>query len=209
MTCSTEIELGAYVLHALEQDEADAVQQHLGGCRTCQNELSSLASTASWLALLTPRDFEQLEELQPEPDAPPRRRRRAVLMAVVAGVLTSSVVVGAVRAPDDHTGTPTPAVVRAVDPATQVEAVVSMSQHDSGTRLRLELTGAYPRGWCSLVARSHDGRSETAATWVADADGTAIVAGTTAIAADQLSELDVVTDTGRLLVRVPVTPHDT
>ena len=208
MTCSTEIELGAYVLHALEQAEADAVQQHLSGCRTCQNELSSLAATASWLALLTPRDFEQFEELQAAPDERPYRRRRGVLLTVVAGLLTALVVVGGVRLSEDQPAPPDPAVVSAVDPATHVEAVVSMSEQDSGTRLRLALTGAYPRGWCSLVARSHDGRTETAATWVADADGTAEVAGTTAIATDQLSELDVVTDTGRLLVRVPVPNHD-
>ncbi len=208
MTCSTEIELGAYVLHALEQDEADAVQQHVNDCGTCRDELTSLAATASWLALLTPSDFEQLEA-PPESDERTHRRRRGVLLTVVAGVLTAFVVVGAVRAAEDHPSPPTPAVVRAVDPASDVEAVVSMSEQDSGTRLRLELTGAYPGGWCSLVARSEDGRTETAATWVADADGTAVVAGTTAIATDQLSELDVVTDTGRLLVRVRVPHHDT
>ena len=208
MTCSTEIELGAYVLHALEPDEADAVQQHVSGCHACQHELGSLAATVSWLSLLTARDLEQFEELQPEPEERPHRRRRGVLLTVVAGVLTASVVVGGIRASDDSPGPPAQAVVRVVDPATDVEAVVSMSEQVSGTRLRLTLTGAYPRGWCSLVARSHDGRTETAATWVADADGTAVVAGTTAIATDQLSELDVVTDTGRLLVRVPVPHHD-
>jgi anti-sigma factor RsiW len=209
MTCSTEIELGAYVLHALERDEADAVEQHVSGCPTCQHELSSLTSTASWLALLTPRDLEQFDELEPEPHDRPHRRRRGVLLTVVAGVLGAAVVVGGVRASEDQPGPPAPAVVSAVDPATHVEAVVSMSEQDSGTRLSLALTGAYPRGWCSLVARSHDGRTETAATWVADADGTAVVAGTTAFATDDLSELDVVTDTGRLLVRVPVPNHDT
>ena len=209
MTCSTEIELGAYVLHALEQDEADAVEHHVSDCRTCQHELSSLAATASMLTLLTAHDFEQLDEVQRESDEQPRRRRRGVLLTVVACLLTASVVVGGVRASEDRPEPPTPAAVRAVDPVTHVEAVVSMAEHASGTRLRLALTGAYPRGWCSLVARSQDGRTETAATWVADADGTAVVAGTTAIATDQLSEFDVVTDTGRLLVRVPVPTHDT
>jgi hypothetical protein len=44
---------------------------------------------------------------------------------------------------------------------------------------------------------------------LADSDGTAVVAGTTGFAPDDLSELDVVTDTGRLLVRVPVPNRDT
>jgi hypothetical protein len=209
MTCDTEIELGAYVLHALERAEADAVEQHVSGCPTCQRELGSLASTVSWLSLLTAREVEQLEDSPAEPVARPHRRRRRVLLTVVAGVLTASAAVGAVRASGGDPEPPVPAVVRAVDPATQVRAVVSMSEQDSGTRLHLALTGAYPRGWCSLVARARDGRTETAATWVADADGTAAVAGTTAIATDQLKELDVVTDTGRLLVRVPLPHHDT
>ena len=54
------------------------------------------------------------------------------------------------------------------------------------------------------VAHSRDGRIDTAATWRADSKGTAEVAGTTAIPTSRLSELDVVTDSGRVLVRIPV-----
>jgi hypothetical protein len=202
-----ETELGAYVLDALEPDESDVVQRHLSGCRSCQAELDSLIATVSWLTLLTPDDLAQLEQDDAGSSRP--RRRRRIATAVVAGALAASFAVGAALVLDGRQTPPGPAVVRAVDPANHVTAAVSMSAHDSGTELRLTLTGAYPGGWCSLVARSRDGHSQTTATWVADADGTAVVAAATAIPADQLSELDVVTDQGRVLVRLPVPPLDT
>jgi hypothetical protein len=202
-----ETELGAYVLDALEPEETDDVQRHLSGCQTCQAELSSLTATVSWLALLNPDDVVQLEQEIADP-TPPRRRRRLATF-VLAGALTASVAVGAVVALDRDPVTSSTAVVRAVDPQTHVSAAVSMSPHDSGTKLKLTLTGAYPGGWCSLVARSRDGHRQTTATWVADADGEAVVTAATAIPADQLSEFEVVTDQGRVLVRVPVSPQDT
>ena len=207
MTCSQEIELGAYVLDALEPEETDEVQRHLSGCRTCQAELSSLAATVSWLALLSPDDVARLEQENAAP-SPPRRRRR-LATAVIAGALAGSVAVGAAVALDRDPAPTSPAVVRAMDPQTHVTAAVSMSPHDSGTQLELTLTGAYPGGWCSLVARSRDGHRQTTATWVADADGTAVVSAATAIPADQLSEFEVVTDQGQVLVRVPVSAHAT
>jgi hypothetical protein len=207
MTCSIELDLGAYVLDALEPDEADDVRRHLDGCRTCQDELNSLSGTVAWLSLLSPEDVELLGDGPPTSDRrPPRRRRLAAL--VVAGGIAASVLTGVVATADQPAATSS-ALVRAVDPATHVRAAVTMSQQDSGTRLGLSLSGAYPRGWCSLVAHSRDGRSETAATWVAGADGSAAVTGTTAIARDQLSELDVVTNTGEVLVSIPVTSTGT
>ncbi|HEY2878483.1 MAG TPA: zf-HC2 domain-containing protein [Nocardioides sp.] len=205
MTCSMEIELGAYVLHALEPDETDAVQEHLGDCDTCRDEVRSLAFTASLLALLTPQDLDEFDEIRRTPVSTRRRTRPRVAMVVVAAVLGIGVVFGGARMLN-HQQPPAATVVQAVDPATHVKASVAMAPGDSGTRLQLSLAGAYPRGWCALVARSRDGTSDTAATWVADADGTASVSGMTAIHASRLSELDVVTDTGRVLVRIPV--HD-
>jgi hypothetical protein len=202
-----ETELGAYVLDALEPDETDDVQLHLSGCQTCQAELSSLTATVSWLSLLSPDDVTRIEQEDAAPT--PKRRRRRLAPAIVAGALATSVAVGAAVALDRDPASSSAAVVHAVDPETHVAAAVSMSPRDSGTALKLTLTGAYPGGWCSLVARSRDGHRQTTATWVADADGTAVVSAATAIPADELSEFEVVTDQGRVLVRVPVSPHDT
>jgi hypothetical protein len=209
MTCSTEVDLGAYALDALEPEHADQVREHLTWCGACQDELTSLSGAVAWLSLLSPDEFRELEEPQPAAVGRASRHRRALAL-VAAGGVAAAVLLGAVRMTEDHhPATPTAAVVHAVDPATHVKAEAMLSAQDSGTRLGLALSGVDPHGWCSLVARSRDGRTETAATWLADSDGSADVTGTTAIARDQLSELDVVTDTGRLLVRIPVAPATT
>jgi hypothetical protein len=122
----------------------------------------------------------------------------------VLAVLASA---GAVRVLSGRPGSSNSAVVQAADPATHVRAAVSMTDRSWGTQLHLTLAGAYPSGWCSLVAHSRDGHSDTAASWVADTDGTADIVGATAIPAGQLGELDVVTDTGELLVRITLPPH--
>jgi len=203
-TCQMSIELGAYVLHALEDDEAEQLREHLTGCDACREEERELSATASLLALLQPDDLDRLEVPAVSVERPrPRPVRRAVLMVALALLAAMSVQV--VRA-FDHPTAPT-STVSATDPATHVRAAVTLAAATDGTRLQLRLSGVYPRGWCSLVARSRDGRTDTAATWRADATGTADVAGTTAIPTSHLSELDVVTDAGRVLVRIPV--HDT
>lgn len=235
MTCGMDNnELGAYVLHALEPAEAVAVQRHLTGCQACRDEVGSLANTASLLALLTLQDVEQLYDAAPvdheatasrtgQPSATtpaqanatprtstrparPRRRHRAAL-AIAAAVLTASAAVGAVRALSDDHSPSSPGVVQVVDPTTHVQAAVTMTSRTWGTQLRLRLAGAYPSGWCSLIAHSRVGASDIAATWVADSHGAATVDGATAIPTNQLSELDVLTDTGQLLVRITLPHH--
>lgn len=199
-TCHMSTELGAYVLQALEGDEADLVRRHLDECDACRDEEGELSFTASLLALLQPGDLERLD-VPEEPVARPRRPTRLTVLMVAAALL-AAVSVPVARALDNP-ATPS-SVVSATDPATHVRAAVTLASQDDGTRLQLSLSGVYPGGWCSLVARSSDGRTDTAATWRADASGTADVAGTTAIPTNRLSELDVVTDAGRVLVRIPV-----
>jgi len=220
MTCPIESELGAFVLHALEPEEAESVSAHLITCRDCSKEAESLAATAGLMGLLRAADFERLgdpclEEGQPSVKTGSRLRRTPLRraaratggVALVGAALTAAVLVGVTHPGQDSSPRSSQAVVRAVDPDTHVHAEVTMQRRDSGTKLGLTLTGAHPHGLCSLVARSQSGRTDIAATWAADAHGAAWAAGMTAIRADQLTELDVVTGTGRVLVRIPVPPQ--
>ncbi|HET8663828.1 MAG TPA: hypothetical protein VFM08_05890 [Nocardioides sp.] len=212
-TCDMSIELGAYVLHALEHDEDEVVRRHVAGCDLCQDEVQELSFTVSLLSFLTLEDLEQLEAdekayrsaRQRSKDAGrPRRARRRVVIGLVAATFAGALAFPIARV-FDHPEAPSSAqVLRATDPNTRVTAAVSLARRESGTRVTLDLSGAYPSGWCALVARSRDGHTDTAATWRADASGAAHVAGMTAISTNRLRELDVVTGSGRLLVRIPV-----
>jgi hypothetical protein len=210
-TCEMSIELGAYVLHALEEDEDAQVRHHVADCDLCQDEVRDLSFTASLLALLNPEDVAQLEVetrgIAPSDGAGRRRPRRRTVLAVAAALVATLWVPGT-QVLHHSAGAPAATVIRASDPTTNVTAAVTLARQDSGTRVHLDLSGAYPQGWCSLVARARDGRSDTAATWRADASGAAEVAGTTAIPTSALRELDVVTDTGTVLVRIPVHRHN-
>lgn len=222
MTCRMDNELGAYVLGALDAAESEVVQRHLIHCQTCRDEVRDLAGTAALLALLTPHDVEQLYDRDLADDGmertnarPPRPSRRRAALVLAAAAVTATVSVGAVRVLGDDHGPSNSGVARAnadvvrvVDPTTHARAAVTMTGRSWGTQLDLSLAGSYPSGWCSLVAHSRDGVSDTAAAWTADSHGAARVAATTAIPTSRLSELDVLTDTGEVLVRIAVPRHD-
>jgi hypothetical protein len=223
MTCLMETSLGAYVLDGLEPDESEALRLHLTGCTSCQDVVVDLAWIPSLLRTVPLSEVLRLDDA-PDPRPTPmlldrvlesmtverhtrrRRRRRGLLLAAAAALLVALAGgVAAMVAHDNEVPSAGP-VVRSVDPRTRVGAEVTMTARGEGTGLQLKLTGVDPGERCSLVARARDGRTETAATWVATYTGTADVPGTTAIAVNQLSELDVVTVDGRLLVRLAVPP---
>jgi hypothetical protein len=212
-TCQMSSELGAYVLHALEHDEDEDVRRHVADCDLCQDEVRELSFTASLLSFLTLADLERIDADEAAAGSPgshggSRRRLGRRTMLAVAAALVATLTIPAARVLEHPAAGPSTHVLSATDPATHVSAAVSLARLDSGTRVDLDLTGAYPTGWCALVARARDGRSDTAATWRADVDGEAHVAGTTAIPTSELKELDVVTDNGRVLVRIPVHHQD-
>jgi anti-sigma factor RsiW len=203
--------LGAYLLDALEPDEAAAVQAHSAGCRRCRDELADLAGAVTQLAVLSRADAERVGCFEAEPALPVlsqgRRRagrgRRPLLIGAGAVLATAIVAIGVRAASDGPGGT----VVRAVDARTHVQAAVTLAARPWGTEVRLALRGVRPGGWCSLVAHGSGGQSDIAGTWDADRRGDADVPGATAIPVGRLRELDVVTQTGRELVHV-VLPHD-
>lgn len=66
------VDAAAYVLGALEEDEAHEFEAHLAGCPECRGELSSLSIVADALPLAAP------------PHSPPRSLKRRVMAGVRA-----------------------------------------------------------------------------------------------------------------------------
>jgi hypothetical protein len=214
VTCQFREYVAAYVLDALEPDESVQLQEHLAGCATCQGELAAVAWIPALLPLVDAAEVERLDGVSEDPPPrllerltaeiarearTPRGRRVSTLIGAAALLLGVGGLSAAAGLSSGHQQTST---VKAVDARTHVHAAVTMSGRSWGTQLALTLSGAYPNGTCSLIARSDDGRSDTAATWVASPQGTADVPGATSIPASHLAELDIVTTKGYQLMRI-------
>jgi hypothetical protein len=77
--CECGVDVGAYVLGALERDELEAFRLHLAGCPRCHEEVASLQNVADTLpaaapAMAAPADLRRrvIEAVREDPDAPRR-----------------------------------------------------------------------------------------------------------------------------------------
>ena len=209
--------LGAYVLGALDDRERDRVDDHVAACDDCREELEALIPVRSYLARTSPEELRALESRAAPPVALHARlrtavraeRRRARRRRVAAGAALAAVValvfVGW-RAAEER---PAPAPVASATTAaagahTGVRATVAATPRAWGTELRVRLSGAAPGERCRLVARARDGSTEVAGTWWTTYSGSADVTGAAAMPAADLVALDVVTNAGHRLIRVPM-----
>jgi Putative zinc-finger len=218
VNCMMETYLGGYVLLALSAEETERVREHLESCPACQAILRDFEPLPPLLGIVSAEQVAALDRPRPdllerllrdvheEQQTPgevrqrrmPRRRvlLAAALIAVTAGVGSASVL--------EHLDRPL-TVVQAENTNTGLSAKLSLTPRREGTQLSLSLSGVSPGERCSLIAHARDGRTDTAASWTASYTGTANVSGTTAIAAAQLTSLDIVTDDGRHLLTLDVT----
>lgn len=226
--CRESVSLGAYLLGALDPEERAAIRTHVADCPDCRRELLELAPLPGLLrhtpfeelprgAAAGPAPADQAEPWPVEPlpvpaaAAPPRARgvfrsragrlvtAGAVLAAVAAGV---TVYTGVNQ--DHRSATPVAAATwSATDPGTHVSASAAVTPEVWGTEFQLKLAGLPSNITCRLVVHGSDGRSETAGTWGSGYAASASVPASTSISPSQITQLDVVSGTGTVLVRVP------
>ncbi|MGH3333990.1 MAG: anti-sigma factor family protein, partial [Nocardioidaceae bacterium] len=103
MTCPLTIDLGAYLLGALDPAEEERVRAHLSTCPDCRDEHGQLRGLPGRLSMLTPYDLGGLETTEPSPamlddllrraaeDTRRRTRRRLVAGWSAAAVLAAAV----------------------------------------------------------------------------------------------------------------------
>jgi hypothetical protein len=214
--------LGAYVLGALDDRERDRVDEHVAACDQCREELEALIPVRSYLAHMSSEELRALESQAVPPVALQTRlrtavraeRRRALRRRVAAVAALAAVTVLAFvawRASEERlAGDRAPiaaaqaATTAAADARTGVRATVAATPRAWGTELRVRLSGAAPGERCRLVARARDGSTEVAGTWWTTYSGSADLTGAAAIPAADLVALDVVTNAGHRLIRVPM-----
>lgn len=215
MNCPHTMDLAAYLLDALEPPEADRTRAHLSECADCRVEYDELCGLPALLGRVTMADVEDIvAPAEPSQQlceallarAATRRRRtvhRLVGVWVAAVVLVAGVVVGGVVLTQRSPSVSAATTVSATDPHTHVHASVTLTSRSWGTQIRLRLSGVAWAQHCMLMVTAADGRRDTAATWVANYQGAADIAGTTAIPAGQIRHLDIITTSGRRLVSLP------
>ena len=98
---------------------------------------------------------------------------------------------------------PTCVVVEAHDDQTGISGEVTLSEAESGTDLRLELSGVPAGSECQLVAVTADG-SDVTASWDATYGGQATFTGSTHYAIEDIEKLLITTPDGETLLTMPM-----
>lgn len=225
MTCGeVRAALGADALGALDEAESAAVRDHLATCAECRAVRKELADTAGLLALVSREEVEEafsdaeprlarlLERVRSERE---RRWRTALVAAALLVVtvgsggwavgrwLTPSVPSQAPVAGPYPTATAAPVTWTAVDPATSVEAAVTMNTVAWGTKIDVALTGVHRGDVCSLVIYDKAGRRWGGGSWKVVYDRAVRWSGGVAVSADQVARIEILAaDDGGPLIRL-------
>lgn len=187
-------EVGAYVLGALDADEATEFESHMRTCPVCREEARSLSEIPSLLAefAATGPDLDELLAGTPEAAEPPpaplakvfrlrRRRRQFLMLAASVAMFASGLALGGVLrdSTDDSNEHPPWAAHllmvgeqhRGESPDTGITAKIGLEKKGWGTHIALELRGVAGPLECRLVAVSTDGFRHTVTGWTVPKPG--------------------------------------
>jgi anti-sigma factor RsiW len=208
VTCPEAPELGSYVVGALSPDERRRVEQHVAGCASCAAELAELERLPALLDRVRPEDLDPVP-VTPSPElfdrvaaavqlrpARGRGRPRLWLAAAAVAVVLGAGAGAAAWWPDDgRTWTASTG---------QLRLTVTASEARDGSALDITVAGLRVGQECALVVVDREGNRHPAGEWTATRTGESSWRGWTAVAPSSLSEIVLVGDDGRALVRVDV-----
>lgn len=221
------VDVGAYLLGALNDAEMTRFEEHLAECESCGRDLDELSGVLPVLDELRADGIGYVEP--PSGDAMlhrllvqvagerHRRKRRRLVAVAAAAVLAVGGPTVAVLAAQDGGGSPAATPTFAPDrhsasnPATGASAVVGVADKGWGSAVDLRLTGVHGPLTCSLIAIGHDGSRQTVATWSVPYAGYGTddqpmpltVHGAAGLREHEIDRFDVRTTDGTLLVSVP------
>lgn len=228
----------AYVLGSLSSGDRREYEAHMSTCASCREAVSELSGMPALLGRLSRDDVVTIDEAaaQGSTATPPLRpqvlssllakvslRRRARMMSwTLAAVAAAMLVIGvfvALRANPAQTPTPPPqtqgaALTMLRRTPTTLDATVTLSSHDWGTRIEMNCTygpEAENTGHDSdnevgdklaMVVVGRDGSQTRLATWVALTGVPARPSGSTSMPINQIAAVQIVSaDDGHVLVQ--------
>lgn len=178
--------LGVYVVGAIDPAERALVDDHLGQCPLCRDELAVLAGIPAMLSRIPAADVERMDiavAQLPAPQEPSDEmlasllrkvsvKRRSRMWRSVAAVAAAAVIAaGGAAATMQLTSPPVRAPVAEVAQAVNghVAAVVDYSPTAWGTAMRVQVTGIPSGTTCQFWVVGKDGRASYAGTWTVGA----------------------------------------
>jgi hypothetical protein len=222
--------LGVYVVGAIDPAERTLVDDHLGTCPDCREELAGLAGLPAMLGRVPGSDAERLISSSTEVkdlEEPPaellssllRRvaERRAVRrwrgLAAAAAAVIIAVAGGAagarILAPGVHPAGPAQAhgpsteTVSATDPRTHVSAVIRYTGRSWGTKMDVWVAGIKDGTTCEVWAVNGSGQRWSAGSWtVPNGQTESDYPASVSLGAAQVRNF-VITSGGHVLVTVP------
>ncbi|HEY5031900.1 MAG TPA: hypothetical protein VIJ54_05460 [Actinomycetes bacterium] len=194
----------------------DEVDEHLDGCPECREELAGLAPMPGLLSMLDATDLDAVEPVGSAlldrllgAAAAERRSHRARIFAIAAAiVLVLAVPLGVWGAVQlrNHPAAPVVSAAaidwKGTDVTSGITGEVKVWKSAWGSDLAVSISGVRAGTQCTVVVVTADGRSETAATWQASYTGTAHVQGNVAAAVSAIARVDIVDNTGKVLLRM-------
>jgi hypothetical protein len=214
------LELGAYLLGAIEPGQRAVVDHHLVTCPACRTELSDLAGLPSLLRRVPADVVLRLLTQQAVPAVPvplpalARRmtavRRRGQMIAAAAALATGVAAVAGVQGLHAAENRPAPAAVvagavtvQATNPVTGARAAVRYAARPWGTELEVNLTGVAPGTRCQLLVAGPAGQLVVAGGWYVTASGPAMwYPAAVPLTASRVHSFDIVSG-GKTVVTIP------
>jgi Putative zinc-finger len=214
------LELGVYLLGAIEPGQRAVVDHHVVTCPACRAELSDLAGLPSLLRRVPADVIVRLLAQQAVPAVPvplpalARRmtavRRRARMIAVAAALATGVAAAAGVQGLHAAENRPARAAVvagavtvQATNPVTGARAAVRYAARPWGTELEVNLTGVAPGTRCQLLVAGPAGQLVVAGGWYVTTSGPATwYPAAVPLTASRVHSFNIVSG-GKTLVTVP------
>jgi hypothetical protein len=214
--------LGVYVVGAIDPAERVLVDEHLGECAQCRDELAGLAGLPAMLSRVPAADVERLST---EPSGLPEmtepsaellnsllrrvaiKRRKRLWRGAVAIAASAAIAAGAAATAVDlaqpQNSVALNDVASGLNPQTHVAAVVDYAPTPwSGTEMRVQVSGIQPGTVCQFLINGHT----LVASWTVRAPygEKAWYTETSPVKASSVHSF-VIKSGGKVLVKIPVT----
>ena len=174
--------LGVYVVGAIDPAERSLVDEHLGTCAACRDELAGLAGLPAMLSRVPAEDMARMagsvvslpEQHEPSPELlnsllrkVATKRRTRLYRGLVSVAAAAAVAAGGTAVALSATGGAAPvwSAASGSNPVTNVTALVKYTNDAGGTQMRVRVSGIAPGTRCQFWIVGANGGTSPAGSW--------------------------------------------